>query len=164
MDKNSLQCIQRITGLGVSLDDALALRRISMTLQRWFEQECGDSNDYASWCITRGHKPKREHYRDPETQRSMWRDVGEFQHADDGKPYIERHIHSENKARYESIPDRETGALKRLNKIMAQYPALGSYVQGDPRGASLYIVRHADVPEFGSNPDSYYSRGVAVHK
>lgn len=61
------------------------------------------------------------------------------------------------------IADRETGALKRLAKIMAGYPNLASYVQGDPRGASLYILRESDVPA-GEDPDSYYSRGLAVYK
>lgn len=31
-------------------------------------------------------------------------------------------------------PDRETGARKRLAKIMSRYPTLRAYVQGDPRG------------------------------
>ena len=59
--------------------------------------------------------------------------------------------------------DRETGALKRLAAVMANYPALSFYVQGDPRGAALYILRAGDVPE-GCNVGSYYSRGVAVYK
>lgn len=46
---------------------------------------------------------------------------------------------------------------------MARYPALSYYVQGDPRGASLYILRPGDVPE-GKEVDGYYSRGVAVYK
>ena len=58
--------------------------------------------------------------------------------------------------------DRERGALKRLAAIMARYPTLASYVQGDPRGCSLYILRPGDVPE-GQNAESYYSRGVAVY-
>lgn len=62
-----------------------------------------------------------------------------------------------------AIPDRETGALKRLGKIMAKYPSLKPYIQGDPRGASLYILRPGDVPE-GQDADSYYSRGLAVFK
>lgn len=40
--------------------------------------------------------------------------------------------------------DRETGAIKRLAKIMDRYPDLRSYIQGDPRGASLYILRPDD--------------------
>lgn len=59
--------------------------------------------------------------------------------------------------------DRETGALKRLAGIMARYPGLSSYVQGDPRGAALYILRPGDVPE-GCDPDAYYSRGIAVYR
>lgn len=59
--------------------------------------------------------------------------------------------------------DRETGALKRLAKIMTRYPNLGHYVQGDPRGAALYILRPGDVPE-GQDVDAYYSRGIAVYQ
>lgn len=59
-------------------------------------------------------------------------------------------------------PDRETGALKRLNEIMARYPALRPYVQGDPRGAALYLLYPGCVPE-GASDDAYYSRGVAVY-
>jgi len=60
-------------------------------------------------------------------------------------------------------PDRETGAKKRLAKIMERYPSLSFYIQGDPRGAALYILRPGDVPE-GADADSYYSRGLAVYK
>lgn len=63
----------------------------------------------------------------------------------------------------QTFPDRETGALERLAAIMARYPTLSSYVQGDPRGAALYILKPGDVPE-GANVESYYSRGVAVYK
>ena len=59
--------------------------------------------------------------------------------------------------------DRETGALKRLAAIMARYPALSAYVQGDPRGAALYILRPGDVPA-GADADAYYSRGLAIYR
>ncbi len=71
--------------------------------------------------------------------------------------------YSSHSGRRFPYPDRETGALKRLSTIMARYPALGHYVQGDPRGAALYILRAGDVPE-GASVDSYYSRGLAVYK
>ena len=58
--------------------------------------------------------------------------------------------------------DRERGALKRLAAIMARYPTLASYVQGDPRGCALYILRPEDVPH-GQHTESYYSRGIAVY-
>ena len=57
--------------------------------------------------------------------------------------------------------DREAGALKRISATLARYPGLTAYVQGDPRGCALYILRPGDVPE-GCDPDSYYSRGIAV--
>ena len=59
------------------------------------------------------------------------------------------------------IPDRETGARKRLDAIMAKHTPLSAYVQTDPRGAALYILRPGDVP-VGADPDAYYNRGVCI--
>lgn len=140
-------CLDRLTQAGIGGDDATTLRRIAMTLHRWHELECGDSNDYASWCITRGHR----------------RESGLFEHDEDGASFLERHIHSEKGARYEKIADRERGALRRLAAIMARYPGFTSYVQGDPRGAALYILRPGDVRE-GEDVSSVYSCGIAVYK
>ncbi len=129
---------------GITTEDALALRRIAMTLHRWFELECGDGNNYGSWCITRGRKVN-----------------GSFEHDDDGKPYLEHHHWGreahQNSVSYAPLADRETGAKKRLAAIMARYPALSSYIQTDPRGASLYIL-----PQ-GVDAENY-NRGVAVYK
>jgi hypothetical protein len=116
--------------LGFNRADAEALRRISMTLQRWFELECGID----SGCIER----------DETTNKPYWADYrGE-------------------KCRRNPMPDRETGALRRLAKIMAKVPALASYVQTDPRGAALYILRPGDVPE-GAKAESCYSRGICIY-
>jgi len=65
--------------------------------------------------------------------------------------------------RRERIPDREKGALKRLQDIMGQYPDLSAYQQTDPRGASLYILRPGDVPK-GEQTEAYYNNGIAVYK
>jgi len=107
---------------GINYDDSHALRRISMTLHRWHEMECGTD----AGCIERDEVT--------------------------GKPSFNGF----------PTPDRETGALRRLEKIMAKYPALSAYVQGDPRGAALYILRPGDVPA-GEDAGSYYSRGIAVY-
>ncbi len=131
---------------GISYEDATALRRISMTLHHWYEMECGQSNEYVSSTIARGHKVD-----------------GVFTHDENGNPYYEMHPHNGNPTRYLRIADKERGALKRLADIMSRYPALSHYVQGDPRGASLYILRAGDVPE-GKEVDSYYSRGIVVCK
>jgi len=61
------------------------------------------------------------------------------------------------------IADRETGARRRLAKIMAKYPTLTAYVQGDPRGAALYILRPTDMLP-GYDIGSFYNRGIAVYK
>lgn len=148
--RNTPDCINRLQAAGVSYDDAIQLRRISMTLHRWHELECGDSNDYASWCITRGERLPKVN------------GMENFRHDDNGKPYFERHPY-DGVVSYTLIADREAGAKRRLARILKRYPHLSAYVQTDPRGCALYILRPGDVPE-GQDASAYYSRGVAVYK
>jgi hypothetical protein len=130
--------------LGFTREEAESLRRISMTLRRWHGRECG--TNYG--CIER----------DEITGNAYWLC------AVTGR----RH----------STPDRERGALKRLAKILAarngrryvqgtgyyglRPDEVSTYIQDDPRGAALYILRPGDVPE-GGDPDCYYSRGICVY-
>lgn len=137
------ECIAPLMRAGIEYDDAMALRKIAMTLRRWFELECGDSNSYGSWAIERnGNEP-------------------------DDTPFMVHHHyahgHGKDTVTKTRIPDREHGARRRLAKIMAKYPKFSAYIQSDPRGASLYILRPGDVPE-GAEVDSCYSRGLAVYK
>lgn len=183
------ECLPRLTAIGISTFDAENLRRISMTLHRWHELECGTETG----AVERDEVPSGNWY--PAINR--WHDQtgiahlikedggaacgsrltlgGGFAKASDagthecrqcariakrpGKTYW---YNSYSGKKY-STPDRETGALKRLAKVMAKYPTLAAYVQGDPRGASLFILRPGDVPD-GASVDSYYSRGIAVYK
>lgn len=117
-----------LMSLGLSSADAETLRRVSMTLHRWHEMECGTGHGSID--------------RDETTGKAYWLSA------------ISGHR--------SPIPDRETGALKRLNAVMAKHPHLTAYVQGDPRGCALYILRPGDVPE-GAEADAYYSRGIAVY-
>jgi hypothetical protein len=124
-----------LTGLGFTAEEAESLRRISMTLRRWYERECGDGHG----CIER----------DEATGRPYWH------HAMSGRRY--------------PIPDRERGAEKRLKAIVdrrnnenPEHVPLSCYLQTDPRGASLYLIRPGDVPD-GGMVDAYYSRGVCVY-
>ena len=124
--------------LGFTAEEAESLRRISMTLHRWHELECGTDGG----CIERDEKTD--------------------------KPYWRRATGHHGAKEY-PIPDREKGALKRLKKIMVQVnlrPAptapLSFYIQTDPRGAALYILRPGDVPA-GADPSAYYSRGICVY-
>lgn len=159
-------CIDALIKAGISYQDATALRRISMTLHRWHELECGDGNNHGSWCITRGRKVKllKDHIPTLKDSRET------FVHDDDGKPYLEHHhyLHGQGKdyITYSALPDRERGAMKRLAKIMANYPGWASYVQGDPRGCALYILSATLMCEIAGLGDvsSYYNRGIAVYK
>jgi len=123
-----------LMSLGFMATEADALRRISMTLRRWHERECGTDGG----CIERD--------------------------ADSGRTYW---LSSFSGLRT-PIRDMESGALNRLSRIIAarnartQGSALSYYVQTDPRGAALYILRPGDVPE-GADPASCYSRGICVH-
>lgn len=133
--RNMIALFDRLRDLGFTLEEAAALRRIEMTLHRWAEHECGDSNDKYSTCLER----------DEET----------------GKPFWCVYWHDENKVRKTPCADREKGALKRLQAIMANHPDLAYYHQGDPRGCALYIVRKSDLSG-GLSIDSCYTRGIAV--
>lgn len=74
------------------------------------------------------------------------------------KPYI--HSSYDGRKLYPTA-DREAGAIKRATAILKAHN-LNLYHQGDPRGASLYVIRPNDVPA-GMDVDSCYSRGIAVY-
>ena len=138
MNRDAFQALERVTKLGIDWQDAHALRRISMTLQRWHELECG-VGDQATYYIER------------ETE------------DDDSPPHMKRsdHLGLHDLGR---VPDREKGARRRLSSIMARYPELWAYVQTDPRGAALYVGRKADLKPGDDLSAHYSSRGVAIFK
>lgn len=90
-------------------EHARTLRRAQLTLHRWAELECGDGYRLIE--------------RDEKT----------------GKPfctnYAARTLHP---ARPYSIPDRERGALARVEQV-CKAAGLYWYHQTDPRGCSLYV-------------------------
>jgi hypothetical protein len=135
MQTQTIEMLNRVQNLGFTLDEALKLRRIAMTFHRWDEAECGDGNDYASWAIERDEES--------------------------GKPYRCIYPHKGEMRRYK-IADREKGAQKRLDAIMARHPELVAYHQGDCRGASLYILKRSDLN--GTDINSTYTRGVAIYQ
>ena len=73
-----------------------------------------------------------------------------------GKPFREVSGMS-GRNRMIPIPDRETGALKRVAEVCARY-GLAFYHQTDPRGCALYVAK-ADA---GMTDSNYSSVGVAV--
>ena len=137
MNRDTIEMLNRVQMRGLSLDDALAVRRISMTLRRWYELECGDGDGYIKRGETTG-KPYyvncNSRYLSPNDPRARW-----------------------------FVPDRERGAIRRLDTIMARYPDLWYYLQTDPRGASLYLYNPDDLN--GRDVDCCYSSiGTAVYR
>ena len=151
-----------LRNLGFTKAEVIALRRISMTLQRWHELEAGTGDVRVSVSVERDEtgKPFRR-----------------FQYATQAG-WVDRS---------EPIADREAGAKKRLAALVQARNAritydssadaelnihatckakiagpVQAYIQRDPRGAALYILRSGDVPE-GESPDSYYNRGVCIY-
>ena len=129
MNKTEAQRINHLASVlmsfGFSADEFVRLRRISLTLRRWHERECGIDGG----CIERDDK-----------DRPYWV-------TDRGSRY--------------RIPDRETGARNRLATILKGKP-VQAYIQTDPRGAALYILRPGDIPE-GYGVESCYTRGICVY-
>ena len=131
--KAKFELFSRLQAMGFAYDEAQALRRIEMTLNRWAALECGDGDQWKSWAIERDQ--------------------------DTDKPYMVIHPNDGKSHRY-AVADREAGALRRLAAIMKSHPDFVAYHQTDPRGCSLYIVRKADV--LGCELDQVYNRGLAV--
>lgn len=117
MNRQTLEMIDSLRGLGISLDDAMALRRASMTLHRWYEMECGDSNDRCSFGIERDENT--------------------------GIPYMVTYPHNSNTPLKRRIADREAGAKRRISEILATY-GLEAKINTDPRGCALTVHRHGE--------------------
>lgn len=133
--------ISTLQTLGFTEDEALALRRISMTLRRWYELECGTDRGSIE--------------RDEATNRPYW------------ISYTRRYLGANDTRMRTPIADRESGARRRLQSIInnrntRSCASVSAYIQSDPRGAALYIIRPGDVPA-GSNVDSCYTNGIVVY-
>ncbi len=156
--KAKFELYSKLQELGFTFDEAVQLRRIEMTLQRWAEQECGDSNDRYSVSIER-------------------EEIG----INAGKPYRVVSYHDDNKVRKYRIADREAGALRRLNAIVEARNSRRAawlvengisnfgdkspdfvipYHQTDCRGCMVYLVRRDQLGD--AKIDQVYNRGLAV--
>lgn len=149
--KSKFELFSRLQALGFTYDEAVSLRRIEMTLQRWAEGECGDSNNHRSKVIERDEAT--------------------------GKPFLFVSYHDENKSRRYPTADREAGALRRLKAIVdarnarlplgmtrENYGEVIAYHQGDCRGCMLYLITRDQLTQDGKTLpiDQYYNRGMAV--
>lgn len=139
--KERYEVMHRLDRLGIAYEDAVALRRIALTLHRWFELECGDGNDYGSWAIERDEAT----------------DVPYMVH------HHYRHGQGQDTTTKRKIADKENGARKRLAVILAKYPTLHAYIQTDPRGASLYLLTDEQLAYYNQPIESIYNNGIVVY-
>jgi hypothetical protein len=125
-----------LTNLGFSSSEIDQLLSVERGLHRWHELECGTGNDRVSVSVERDEKTEKPFKRVQFQTRSGWID------------------------RKTPCRDMEKANLSRLSRIM-EGKTCKAYVQGDPRGCALYILRPGDVPE-GCDSHAYYSRGLAI--
>ena len=128
---------ETLLGLNFTDDEVSSLRRLSARLRLWYERECN----------------------------------GEVARSEtDGRTY-EVHVHNSpgGKIRRHPTRDHERSSERRLASIIAarnarvpDVPPVYTYLQTDPRGAALYIMRAGDVPN-GEHVESWYSRGIVVY-
>lgn len=129
-----------LQSLGFTYGEAEALRRISLTLRRWFEHECNGNIERDE---ERGNKP-------------FW------SNPNSGKHYIAPAVDREAGAlkRLQGIIDARKA--RGVNPENMRDGDITAYVQTDCRGVALYILRPGDVPD-GADVSAYYNRGIAVY-
>lgn len=158
---------QRIVALGFSREEFNSLRRISMTLSRWGERECGDGTD---WAIERDDSYRIDC---PACSQKSWPAIpvegktcvcpkcghaSANVHTPTGRPFLV--YHGPGPSRRVPIADREKNALARLRRLVAGHPGIVSYHQPDCRGAAVYILTAAQV----TGPlGQCYTNGIAVY-
>ena len=125
-----------LTNLGFNANEIDTLLSVERGLQRWHELECGTGDDRVSVSVERDENTGKPFKRVQYQSNSGWID------------------------RKTPCRDMEKANLARLARVMAG-KAVRAYVQGDPRGCALYILRKGDVPE-GADINAYYSRGIPV--
>ncbi len=125
----------RLFCLGFSYDEAETLRRISNALHSWYERECNEDI--------------RRHEEGPRAGKLFG--VRQYQ-GWDGKW---------KESRY-PIRDMESGAVRRLEKILANHPEFTYYLQTDPRGAALYLIPLSRVSADTKLDSVYSSIGICI--
>ena len=133
MKKSTYEMINRLNNLGFTFEEALKLRRISITLSRWAEAECNG-----------------EIQRDEQTGKPR-RYYGQC--MDHSYPCADR-----EKGALKRLEKIVEGRNQRERHTSTGI--VSAYHQTDPRGCSLYIIKQDDLS--GLPIDQVYNRGVAV--
>jgi hypothetical protein len=106
--------VERRFSIRIKSEAALTLIRCEITLQRWYEQECGDGCQEFSYAIERDEKTN--------------------------KPYRVVYPNKPGSKSYRiAIADKELCAEKRIASACKE-SGLHFYLQTDPRGCALYVA------------------------
>jgi len=171
MTKNEFERRARLTtaltGLGFTEYEVDVLRRISNTLRRGHELECGTD----SGAVERDETTGKPIFRS--TSGRSWpvadRETGAIKR-------LQAIMHRRNDFFVPGLPEKhrlwecDDGTLDILDfdgeiaiyNVPKNKAPLAYYIQTDPRGAALYILRPGDVPP-GEDPAAYYSKGICVY-
>lgn len=106
-----------LVGLGFTVEEVEKLRKISNTLRRWFERECGTD----AGAIERDEETGKPFFRNGRGNRWPVPDL-------------------------ETGARKRLAAIMAARNGREAVP-LATYIQTDPRGAALYILLPGDVPE-----------------
>ena len=159
-----------LQSLGFTAAEARSLRRISNTLRRWYERECnGEIERNEETGHVHGYNPNA-HYLDPHDPRAYYSVADRERGAERRLAAIIAARNERARNELQACPNCQQWqyppTLDCFNECVKRglVPSrdLTSYLQTDPRGASLYILRPGDVPA-GADPSSYYSRGICVY-
>ena len=136
--KRLIELFGKLQDLGFTCDEAVSLRRIEMTLQRWGERECGDGSN---WAVERDETTGKPF--------NVW-------HGE-GKP--SRYPIADREAgairRLKAICDARNERQSEAEKVIP-------YHQTDPRGCALYLVRYSSLCSETQPIEQIYYRGLAV--
>jgi hypothetical protein len=160
-----------LCNLGFALGEVETLLSVERGLQRWHELECGTGDDKMSVSVEReesfalctqcghrfyGHAAEEENCPScgdcaPIRKKATGKPMRRVQYRGRDGKWVDRKT---------PCRDMEKANLRRLSRVM-EGKSVRAYVQGDPRGCALYILRPGDVPQ-GGDPNAYYSRGIPV--
>lgn len=162
--KRKFELFARLQALGFTYEEAVALRRIEMTLQRWGERECGDGGN---WVIERDEvtgKPFNVYHGEGKERRN---------------PIADREAGAIK--RLNAIVFARNNRNWALNENDPNH--IIPFHQSDCRGCNLYLVKSSQLPKVTdekiiqhSGPNAakdnasrlnwklecYYNRGLAV--
>lgn len=148
--KRKFELFARLQALGFTYEEAVSLRRIEMTLQRWGERECGDGSN---WGLERDEKTGKPY--------NVWHGEGKARRypVADREAGALRRLAAIVKARNLRESPTEFMQANAQDWVFA-------YHQGDCRGCMLYLITRGQLTDRQTGAllpiDQYYNRGLAV--